>query len=610
MSKLSVSALSGSYAAVGALNVNAAAVQAAFENTLSRDGTSPNAMAATLDMNSHRIINLVDAATGQEPVTLAQLIAASSPTTFDASIATLIQRGVDAVTRTVQDKARETLSLKDFGAVGDNIVDDTEAIQDCFEEAVLHGKAVYVPAGGYKYTGQLVFPAGLRVYGENRYRSIFYITYDGWAVLYKGQFGAVQDVGFQVTKSGVLFCTDTSNSTNNHLTSCWISGPNRQASRPVRNSLTKSYGVGFQRMNGALSCFYNTARDNDVSNFDTCFVTDAPSSDPTHGGNGNQMLNNMCGYYWTAYEIASIENTIRGGFLYQADGTDISNLTYTLDCYNGATLNEFDLPLGEPASSFGRPYLCDAGTVNSGVAKTWNFPLPGVDNGYNFDVNYRSFTGLTGGHFYAVALSGAFTSTYTPLQMMVTWAAQNTSTNAVGSGTIFCEAHREGALPIRVSVCRGTPIATVGSGSTVEFVGMKVVGTNIPQLIFKVNGAGAATRLDVRIQTYLGVGMSATLNPTISDEGVATTATTPWPLIGSVIYDPASIASGASLSTTIAVTGALVGDKVAVGFSLSLAGLLLTAYVSAADTVTVVFANLTGGAVDLGSGTLAVEIIR
>lgn len=44
--------------AAGTINSNSAATKFAMENTLSRDGTSPNQMLAQLDMNSFRIINL------------------------------------------------------------------------------------------------------------------------------------------------------------------------------------------------------------------------------------------------------------------------------------------------------------------------------------------------------------------------------------------------------------------------------------------------------------------------------------------------------------------------------------------------------------------------
>lgn len=82
----------------------------------------------------------------------------------------------------------------------------------------------------------------------------------------------------------------------------------------------------------------------------------------------------------------------------------------------------------------------------------------------------------------------------------------------------------------------------------------------------------------------------------------------PVPLTSSTTWDPPSVGSGASTSTTVTVAGAALGNYVSVSFSLDLQGMNLTGSVSAADTVTVVLANLTGGAVDLGSGILTVVV--
>ncbi len=76
-------------------------------------------------------------------------------------------------------------------------------------------------------------------------------------------------------------------------------------------------------------------------------------------------------------------------------------------------------------------------------------------------------------------------------------------------------------------------------------------------------------------------------------------------LTGTATYDPASLVDGAGATTTITVTGAVLGDYVqGISFSLDLQGILLTAYVSAADTVAVRFQNETTGTIDLASGTL------
>jgi hypothetical protein len=52
---------------------NNALTTVAVENTVSRDGTTPNHMNADFDMNGNRIINLPDATTEQEPATFSQL---------------------------------------------------------------------------------------------------------------------------------------------------------------------------------------------------------------------------------------------------------------------------------------------------------------------------------------------------------------------------------------------------------------------------------------------------------------------------------------------------------------------------------------------------------
>lgn len=63
-----VSNLSNEPAALAAINANSAAIETAIENTLSRDGTTPNEMNANLDMNSYKVQNLPTATTPTEPI--------------------------------------------------------------------------------------------------------------------------------------------------------------------------------------------------------------------------------------------------------------------------------------------------------------------------------------------------------------------------------------------------------------------------------------------------------------------------------------------------------------------------------------------------------------
>jgi hypothetical protein len=75
MAKLTLFDLASGSFTVDLLNANFALIETALENTLSRDGTAPNVMNASLDMNSNRILNLPTAASNNEPVTYGQLLA-------------------------------------------------------------------------------------------------------------------------------------------------------------------------------------------------------------------------------------------------------------------------------------------------------------------------------------------------------------------------------------------------------------------------------------------------------------------------------------------------------------------------------------------------------
>lgn len=60
-----------------------------------------------------------------------------------------IQAGVNAVARNVANKLRDIVSVKDFGAVGDGLTDDTLAIQAAIDALATSGKRLYFPRGTY-----------------------------------------------------------------------------------------------------------------------------------------------------------------------------------------------------------------------------------------------------------------------------------------------------------------------------------------------------------------------------------------------------------------------------------------------------------------------------
>ena len=87
----------------------------------------------------------------------------------DAAQVTYLPAGTGAVTRSVQAKLREQVSVKDFGAVGDGVADDTAAIQAALNSSA---SAIYVPQGTYRVTSNLTRSGNTLLYGDGQNASV------------------------------------------------------------------------------------------------------------------------------------------------------------------------------------------------------------------------------------------------------------------------------------------------------------------------------------------------------------------------------------------------------------------------------------------------------
>lgn len=86
--------------------------------------------------------------------------------TTGSALVWFAQAGTGAVARTVQDKLREFVSVKDFGAMGDGVTDDHAALS----VAIASGRDIYFPAGTYLITQSLEFSnlQNVRLRGSGR----------------------------------------------------------------------------------------------------------------------------------------------------------------------------------------------------------------------------------------------------------------------------------------------------------------------------------------------------------------------------------------------------------------------------------------------------------
>ena len=255
--KPSITTVASGYQSTTTINSNTQNLRDAFDNTLSLDGSTPNAMLADLDMNSNDIINVdklylsglyIDgqpvapgtlnyngiiketqtATSGQTVFNLTTMTynpginslsvyvdgVYQNPSTYtennstritfsaglhvgaivdfvalsineitgaaDATTITYTPAGSGAVTTTVANKLKQYVSVKDFGAVGDGVTNDTSA----FLAAMTAAANVYVPEGTYcvdagNSTGCLITSGtGYNVYGDGEKSVIKRFSYN------------------------------------------------------------------------------------------------------------------------------------------------------------------------------------------------------------------------------------------------------------------------------------------------------------------------------------------------------------------------------------------------------------------------------------------------
>lgn len=162
MAKLTLTDITGGYASVAGLNGLFALIETAMENTLSRDGTTPNQMSADIDLNSNDLLNVGRLDAG----TLFVNGIAVAPANLGFTTSDQVNHtpaGTGTTVTTVEERFNQVVNAKDFGAVGDNVADDTLAIQAALDyaESLNPSGKFYLPAGNYSVSQIIIGKSGI-----------------------------------------------------------------------------------------------------------------------------------------------------------------------------------------------------------------------------------------------------------------------------------------------------------------------------------------------------------------------------------------------------------------------------------------------------------------
>lgn len=271
----------------------------------------------------------------------------------DASAVTYTPAGTGAIAVSVQDKLRETVSVKDFGAVGDGVTDDTAAIQAAIDYAASltgpaydgtesffttfgNSRCIELSPSKFAISGTLILKNSVSIFGNGGgfvaksgfTAGDYMLDMDGtW------QSGTVQDLivdGNDKDVKGINI---------NHAAGCVWS--NITVLNCRYDGITYTMGADFSLNNFFVSCS-NTPNSNSVAGLkvlasDGMFTNGVCRFNPIgvylNGGGNNEFVNVHC---WGGYSSLKqyinfyLKNTYRNSFT-SCYGDSPTKQNYTLD---------------------------------------------------------------------------------------------------------------------------------------------------------------------------------------------------------------------------------------------------------------------------------------
>ncbi len=478
-----------------------------------------------------------------------------------------------AVTRTIQSKLAESVSVKDFGATGDGVTDDTQAIQWAIDALDEIGGTVLFPMGTYLVSGD-----GIRV----KYGAILLVgeaaggglasTVPTGSVIKRTTAGAIISFRDDDTNEG-LYDIGAQN--------LFLDGGD------VSNGVTGVYGFlahgicqGLVIDNCAVAFDFYTANGAHPNQTDS-FVFD-------HISFGRLGNNTKC-FRFNSADAIQISNVYVSGAEKFLEATSVTTLTvdtallnnvqcaFNIDLSQQITLNNL---YSEAYGTFiycsnvtrqikvsGSRLQCDGSLTLLTSADM--ISTPSTTPQYSFITSANGIADLSVDNTLLAYNSSTFGGGGQPAVSAYYDFYSNVGANNgnFGSDTMFL-------------IGTGGGIGTGTTRNPAATCPLFFPSVQLPENVVNAPNLGNSAYQDVV-----------------------------W-IDASVTWDPGSIADGDMEAKDVTVPGAALGDFCIASFSLDVTDLVLSVTVTAANTATAVLANNTGGAVNLNSGTLRVRLMK
>ena len=138
----------------------------------------------------------------------------------------LVKSTGSTAARSLANRFADVVNVKDFGAVGDGVADDTAAINAAITNG--QGKCIYFPKGKYSYSGNgtLILTAGTTILGDGKNTSIIKVITANPSYVFSvnGRGSGIQNLGFEagITQTGGSWVKLLG--INSYITDFWMDG--------------------------------------------------------------------------------------------------------------------------------------------------------------------------------------------------------------------------------------------------------------------------------------------------------------------------------------------------------------------------------------------------
>jgi hypothetical protein len=275
----------------------------------------------------------------------------------NASQVTYNPAGVGAVATNVQAKLRQTVSVADFGAVGNGVADDTAAIQAGITACVASGNILYMPAGTYLVTDTLNCPTKTMIVGQHRSMSAID---NGTKILFQpttvkslfstGPTGTFKDgysfenlyiVGNSTTSTGNSFrAFDLIKVIKSTFRNMRIDG--FRAAFRVEASIMNRFEF-IQMANHYLYCIHYTGDVATTDVWEQCYISNAPIGVQTDGINLGIRFNNCAFESLTTYGVNLVKESyswiFQNTYVEDVPTANVATNAMWRVGYDGATLS-------------------------------------------------------------------------------------------------------------------------------------------------------------------------------------------------------------------------------------------------------------------------------